>query len=70
MLINILLIFFFILIINDLFLANKYVEGYMAVIGPIITPKEKTVSNPTNTYYKNTKITQDFDPDSVITRFN
>ena len=42
------------------------IEGYMAVIGPVISPKEKIVNKPTNTYYENNKITQDFDPNIVL----
>ena len=73
MLINILVIFFFIFIFYNLFLAylsNNYIEGMMAVIGPVITPKYKSVSKPVNNYYPKSKITQDFDPDSVITFYS
>ena len=66
MLVNILVILFFIILINQIFLANKNVEGYMAVIGPVISPKEIIINKPKNTYYQNNNITQDFDPDSVI----
>jgi len=66
-LINILLI---LLISYQIILANNNVEGYMAVIGPVIIPVNKPVNKPVNTYYKNSKITQDFDPDSVITFYN
>ena len=69
MLINILIIFFCIIIFYKLFLAyfeKNNIEGMMAVIGPVITPKEKN----TNTYYENTKITQDFDPNSVSTFYS
>lgn len=66
-LINILLI---LLISYQIILANNNVEGYMAVIGPVIIPIEKKIYKPVNTYYKNSKITQDFDPDSVITFYN
>lgn len=56
-------------ILFHLFLANSITEGYMSIIGPMISFKEKTISTPTNTYYKNIKISQDFDPDSVLTNF-
>jgi hypothetical protein len=72
MLINItivILLLLILLILFYLFLANSITEGYMSIIGPMISFKEKTVSQPTNTYYKNIKITQDFDPDSVLTKF-
>jgi hypothetical protein len=73
MLINILIIIFFILIFYQLFLAQfkkTNIEGMMAVIGPIITPKYKPKDKKINNYYPNTKITQDFDPDSVITFYS
>lgn len=57
------IIFFYII------LANKYTEGYMAIIGPMISYSEKIVNKPMNTYYKNIKISQDFDPNSVYTTF-
>jgi|Laugresubdmm15sn_1035100.scaffolds.fasta_scaffold605050_1 hypothetical protein len=69
MLINIVIIFFSIIIFYELFLAyfkKINIEGMMAVVGPVITPKEKN----TNTYYENIKITQDFDPDSVSTFYS
>jgi len=69
MLINILIIFFCIIIFYKLFLAyfkKINIEGMMAVVGPVINPKEKN----TNTYYENTKITQDFDPNSVSTFYS
>ena len=56
--------------IAQIFLANNCIEGYMAIIGPVINPrissKVKPTFKPTNTFYKNFKIKQDFDPDSVI----
>ena len=73
MLINILIIFFCIIIFYQLFLAyfrQSNIEGMMAVIGPVISPKEKNTNNPINTYYENVKITQDFDPDSVSTFYS
>jgi len=69
MLINILIIIFIIFIFYQLFLAyfeKKGIEGMMAVVGPVITPKH----NPINKYYPNSKITQDFDPDSVTTFYS
>ena len=66
MLVNILVILFFLILISQIFLANNFVEGYMAVIGPIIDDKQKKTDKPVNTYYQNNKITQDFDPDGVI----
>lgn len=66
MLVNILVILFFLILISQIFLANNFIEGYMAVIGPVITPKNKMVSKPINTYYQNNNIKQDFDPDGVI----
>ena len=42
MLVNILVVLFFIILINQIFLANNFIEGYMAVIGPVIYEKEKT----------------------------
>ena len=69
MLINLLIVLLILIILFNLFLAKQYVEGYMSIIGPVIKFSEKTVSNPTNTYYKNIKISQDFDPDSVFTNF-
>jgi hypothetical protein len=66
MLVNILVILFFLILISQIFLANNFIEGYMAVIGPVITPVNKMVDKPKNTYYQNNKITQDFDPDGVI----
>ncbi len=44
---------------------NNNVEGYMAII-PTITFKYK----PTNTYYENKKISQDFDQDGVLQDYN
>jgi len=69
MLINILITFFIILIFYQLFLAyfkNRDIEGMMAIIGPVITPKH----NPTNRYYYNSNINQDFDPGSVTTFYS
>ena len=65
-LVNLLIIIFIILIFYQTFLENKNIEGYMAVIGPVITPKEKIVSSSKNTYYENNNIKQDFDPYSVL----
>ena len=66
MLVNILVILFFIILICQIFLANNFIEGYMAVIGPVIDEKEKKIDKPINTYYQNNKISQDFDPDGVM----
>ncbi len=66
MLVNILVILFFIILINQVFLENSFVEGYMAVIGPVINPKISSKFKPKKTYYENKNINQDFDPDSVI----
>lgn len=69
MLINILISFFLFLMIYQLFLAylkKTDIEGMMAIIGPVITPKH----NPTNRYYYNSKINQDFDPGSVTTFYS
>ena len=38
----------------------------MAVIGPVIDPKEKKRNTPINTYYINNIVKQDFDPYSVM----
>jgi len=70
MLVNILVILFFILLINQIFLENNLVEGYMAIIGPVIDPKEKKKNTPINTYYTNNIVKQDFDPYSVIQDYN
>lgn len=68
MLINrIIILILLILLLIYIFLANNITEGYMAIIGPIITYKEKKVNKPVNNYYKNMKITQDFAPNSVLT---
>jgi len=67
--IKILLLILILIILIHEFLANTVTESYMAIIGPKISFTEKIVSNPTNTYYKNIKISQDFDPDSVFTKF-
>jgi hypothetical protein len=73
MLVNILviifLVFFIVLLIN-LFLGNNYVEGYMAVIGPMIKPQISSEFTPHNRFYPNFKLTQDFDPDSVTTFYS
>ncbi len=68
-LINILIIFFIFFIFYQLLLAyfeKNNIEGMMAIIGPVITPKH----NPINKYYPNSKINQDFDPDSVTTFYS
>ena len=70
MLVNILVILFFILLINQIFLENNLVEGYMAIIGPVIDPKEKKINTPINTYYTNNIVKQDFDSYSVIQDYN
>ena len=59
-----LILFLFVLLLE--YLKSNLYEGYMAVIGPVISPKEKTVNSPKNLYYENVKINQDFDPDSVL----
>jgi hypothetical protein len=48
------------------YLNSNIYEGYMAVIGPVISPKEKIVNKPKNTYYENAKVTQDFDDNAVM----
>jgi hypothetical protein len=48
------------------YFSHTIIEGYMAVIGPVIAPKQKIVNKPVNTYYENAKISQDFDPYSVL----
>ena len=60
------LIILFILVIILEYLKMSVFEGYMAVIGPLIKPKQTIVNKPINTYYENVKITQDFDQDGVI----
>jgi hypothetical protein len=67
--VNILVGFFTIIILFQLFLANSNKEGYLAVV-PVIKPIKTTIVNkPVNTSYANIKVTQDFDPDSVFTNF-
>jgi len=82
MLVNILIIIFLIIIVNQLFLASANSntfgsiinEGFMSVIGPVITPiykpNNKPINQPTDTYYVNNKVTQDFDEYSVIQDYN
>jgi len=69
MLVNRIILILLILLIVVVFLeylnSNLY-EGYMAVIGPVISPKEKIVNKPKNTYYENVKVTQDFDDYGVM----
>jgi hypothetical protein len=48
------------------YLSNIIVEGFMSVVGPVITPKNDPKNKPVNTYYENAKISQDFDPYSVL----
>jgi len=79
MLVNLLIIVFILLIINQSFLAysKKYLEGYMT-IRPAFKEQEKVknkstfkpVFKPTNNFYPNNNIKQDFDPDSVTTWFS
>lgn len=54
---------------NIMLYKNNKTEGYMSIIGPVIVPKISLTSKPKNTYYKNMKITQDFDKDNVITSY-
>lgn len=67
--IKIIILILILILVFHVFLANSITEGYMAIIGPQISFTEKIVSKPTNNYYKNIKISQDFDPDSVFTNF-
>ena len=48
------------------YFSNIINEGFMSVIGPVITPKQSIVNKPVNTYYENAKISQDFDPYAVL----
>lgn len=69
-----LLIFIFLIILLDSFILKencKLIEGYMMVrpsfnivYNTVMSPKFQ----PVNTYYKNFKYNQDFDPDSVFTQ--
>ena len=69
MLVNRIILILSIILIVVVFLeylnSNIY-EGYMAVIGPVITQTEKIVNKPKNTYYENVKVTQDFDDYAVM----
>jgi hypothetical protein len=72
LLIYLLILIFSLLILDNLILecSTNYIESYMAVIPkftPKFQPKNTPQFKPTNTFYKKFKITQDFDPDSVIT---
>lgn len=49
---------------TDIYIIYIWRNG--AVIGPVIKPINKIVNKPTNSYHENNKITQDFDPYSVI----
>jgi len=70
MLINIIIgILLIIILLIHIFLANNTIEGYMAIIGPKISFKEKKVNKPRNIYFKNMKIKQDFFPNTVFTTF-
>ena len=57
-------------IILTLFLANHFTEGYQTIISPKISYSNQITNNPINTYYRNMKISQDFDPNSVFTTFH
>jgi uncharacterized membrane protein YjfL (UPF0719 family) len=54
---------------NIILQRNNKFEGYMSIIGPVIIPRISLTAKPRNTYYKNMKITQDFDKDNVITSY-
>ena len=72
MLINNIFLILFILFVTMLFLEYFYVyavEGFMTVVGPVIRPQGNVKYTPTNTYYENKKITQDFDKDAVLQDF-
>jgi hypothetical protein len=68
MLVNriILILLILIVVVFLEYLNSNLYEGYMAVIGPAISPKEKIVNKPKNTYYENAKVTQDFDDNAVM----
>lgn len=55
----------FILVVILEYLQRDIYEGYMAVI-----PKISFIYKPVNSYYENSKITQDFDKDAVLQDFN
>ena len=70
MLINrIIVLILLIILLIHIFLANNTIEGYMAIIGPNISFKEKKVNKPRNIYFKNIKIKQDFFHNTVFTTF-
>jgi hypothetical protein len=73
MLINIIIILLLLIILFHTFLGNTVLkEAYMSVRPSFNMIIKKNVSpkfTPVNTYYKNFKIKQDFDPDSVFTKF-
>jgi hypothetical protein len=75
MLVNLMIVISILLIINQIFLAysKNNVESYMAVV-PMFSPKynftKKPVFSPTNNFYPHNHISQDFDPDSVITWYS
>lgn len=72
MLINNIFLILIILFLTILFLEYFYiniVEGFMTVVGPVIRPQGSIKYTPTNTYYENKKITQDFDKDAVLQDF-
>ena len=52
------------------YLKPKIYEGYMAIVGPVISPKQKIVNKPKNSYYENVDIEQDFDDYAVIQDYN
>ena len=66
----ILIILIFLVVILEYFYNNNDIESFMSIIGPVIKPIEKIVYKPTNTYYENNKITQDFDSDGVLQDYN
>ena len=72
MLVNLMIVISILLIINQIFLAysKNNIESFMSVV-PMFSPKylpiNKPVFRPTNNFYPHNHISQDFDPDSVIT---
>jgi hypothetical protein len=46
------------------------IEGVTFTTNPVFKNKSSPTFTPINNYYINSKITQDFDPDSVITTFS
>jgi len=53
------------------YLMEKFiVEGVTFTTNPVFKNKSSPTFKPINNYYVNSKISQDFDPDSVITTFS